>query len=234
MASERRLYVSRNHDRIYIDCAHLATSTWYFSTTRITSRTRRWNIAGKSFQKQVNNSLSGKYSVLIMLKSLSFTIATRFSLTARICRLHFSSAQCVPHFIFGLITADNLYQSAVCVTFKSSYSLRASQKSSSFCTQSRAEIYTDCIRLLLAWPASYFYFLLHFIMFGWFDYPEYVWSFEMLIPKQDKPGLFLGSCSPPAFSSCTERSLKIRSSFLKMKTCFLTQKQINHLKKPSL
>ena len=62
-------------------------------------RTRRWNIAGKSFQKQVNNSLSGKSSVLIMLKSLSFTIATRFSSTARICRPHFSSAQYVPHFI---------------------------------------------------------------------------------------------------------------------------------------
>ena len=176
------------HFSIYNLNTSTATSTWYFSTTRITSRTRRWNIAGKSFQKQVNNSLSGKYSVLIMLKS----------------------------------------------PFKSSYSLWDLQKNSSFCTQSRAEIYTDCIRLLLAWAALYFYFLLHFIMFGWFDYPEYVWSFEMLIPKEDKPGLFLGSCSPPAFSSCTERSLKIRSSFLKMKTCFLTQKQMNHLKKPSL
>ena len=26
MASERRLYVSRNHDRIYIDCAHLGST----------------------------------------------------------------------------------------------------------------------------------------------------------------------------------------------------------------
>ena len=39
MASERRLYVSRNHDRIYIDCAHLGSTHTHTHTFQSTTST---------------------------------------------------------------------------------------------------------------------------------------------------------------------------------------------------